>query len=137
MILSLLIKHKEIYETEIWRKKIELDGLKELLEETSDNENWEQSFLEENPDIDDIEFLIRCKMREYKCDYEDAKMFVETELEEMDELVKMTSKEQLAFLKQKDLDETSYERKENYAKKISNILLWFLVFVFFWNFYFF
>ena len=36
MILSLLIKHKEIYETEIWRKKIELDSLKELLEETDD-----------------------------------------------------------------------------------------------------
>ncbi len=84
----------------------------ELLEETSDNENWEKSFLEENPDVDDIEFLIRCKMREYKCDYEDAKMFVETEMEEMDELVKMTSQEQLAFLKQKDFDETSYERGE-------------------------
>ena len=71
----------------------------ELLEETSDNESWEKSFLEENPDADDIEFLIRCKMREYKCDYEDAKIFVETEMEEMDELVKMTSKEQLVFLK--------------------------------------
>ena len=34
MILSLLIKHKELYETEIWRKKIELDNLKELLNET-------------------------------------------------------------------------------------------------------
>ena len=36
MILSLLIKHKEMYELEIWRKQIELDKLKELLEETDD-----------------------------------------------------------------------------------------------------
>ena len=91
--------------------KIKLKNEK-LIEEIAANESWEQSFLEDNPDASDMEFLIRCKMREYKCDYEDAKMFVEIEMEEMDKLVKMTSKEQLAFLKQKDLDETSYERKE-------------------------
>ena len=108
-------QHKSFKEYESNRSKqseVRQQEAQELLEETSDNESWEKSFLEENPDIDDIEFLIRCKMREYKCDYEDAKMFVEIEMEEMDELVKMTSKEQLAFLKQKDLDETSYERKE-------------------------
>jgi len=89
----------------------------ELFEELSDNESWEQSFLEENTEIDDIEFLIRCKMRQYKCDYEDAKMFVEGELEEMKQLAKMTPKEQLAFLKQKDLDETSCERAEKARKR--------------------
>ncbi len=36
MILSLLIKHKEMYELEIWRKQIELNKLKELLEETDE-----------------------------------------------------------------------------------------------------
>tara|TARA_B100001142_G_scaffold111883_1_gene113869 strand:+ start:468 stop:701 length:234 start_codon:yes stop_codon:yes gene_type:complete len=47
MILSLLIKHKEIYETEIWRKKIELDSLKELLEETNKvlRENCEHNWV--------------------------------------------------------------------------------------------
>ena len=82
----------------------------------SDNESWEQSFLEENTEIDDIEYLIRCKMRQYKCDYEDEKMFVEGELEEMKQLAKMTLKEQLAFLKQKDLDESSHERVEKARK---------------------
>ena len=89
----------------------------EFFEDLSDNGSWKQSFLEENTETDDIEFLIRCKMRQYKCDYEDAKMFVEGEPEEMKQLAKMTPKEQLAFLKQKDLDETSYERAEKARKR--------------------
>ena len=63
-----------------------------------------------------MEFLIRCKMREYQFDYEDAKMFVEGEIEEMEQLAKMTPKEQLDFLKRRDLHESPRERAEKERK---------------------
>ena len=88
----------------------------ELIEDIAENESWEQSFLEDNPDASDMEFLIRCKMREYQCDYEDAKMFVEGEIEEMEQLAKMTPKEQLDFLKQRDLYESPREKAEKERK---------------------
>jgi len=88
----------------------------ELTEEIADNESWEQSFLEDNPDTSDLEFLIRCKMRQCQCDYGDAKMFVEGEMEEMEQLAKMTPKEQLEFLKQRDLYESPRERAEKERK---------------------
>ena len=77
-----------------------------------ENQSWEQDFLGENQDIDDIEFLIHCKMRAFQCSYEDAKFFVEGDLKEFDMLVKMTSKEQLQYLKQKDLYMNSPSPKE-------------------------
>ena len=88
----------------------------ELSEEIAANESWEQSFLEENPDASDMEFLIRCKMREFQCDYEDAKMFVEAEIVEMEQLAKMTPKEQLDFLKRRDLHESPRARAEKERK---------------------
>ena len=88
----------------------------ELIEEIAANESWEQSFLEDNPDASDMEFLIRCKMREYQCDYEDAKIFVEGEIEEMEQLAKLTSKERLDFLKRRDLHESPRERAEKERK---------------------
>ena len=88
----------------------------ELIEEIAANESWEKSFLEDNPDASDMEFLIRCKMREYQCDYEDAKMFVEGEMEDMEQLAKLTSKERLDFLKQRDLYESPRARAEKERK---------------------
>ena len=88
----------------------------ELTEKIADNESWEQAFLEDNPDASDMEFLIRCKMREYQCDYKDAKMFVEGEIEDMEQLAKLTSKERLDFLKQRDLYESPREKAEKERK---------------------
>ena len=52
MILSLLIKHKEMYELEIWRKQIELNKLKELLEETDEviRENCQHNWVTDHID---------------------------------------------------------------------------------------
>ena len=46
----------------------------------------------------DVEFLARCKMREFDIDFETAKEWVEDNLNEFDMLSKMTSKEKKEFL---------------------------------------
>ena len=98
-----------------FRNGLSAELLRQIDDEDMDlfleNQSWEQDFLSENPDIDDIEFLIHCKMRAFQCSYEDAKFFVEGDLKECDMLAKMTPKEQLQYLKQKDWDMNSLNRE--------------------------
>lgn len=70
MMLSLLIKHKEMFELEIWRKQIELDRLKELLEETDEvirekcEHNWVTDFTDHKSgeQSNQIIYCDKCKL---------------------------------------------------------------------------
>ena len=71
----------------------------EEAERSAEQSSWESKILEQNEEINDFEFLIRCKMREYNIDYKLAKWWVEDDSRETEMLSKMTSKEKLEFLK--------------------------------------
>lgn len=74
----------------------------EYTEHSANQKDWESELLHQNKDMSDIEFLARCKMREFDIDFETAKEWVEDDLNEFDMLYKMTSKEKLEYLKKRN-----------------------------------
>jgi len=78
-------------------QQLDAEKAEALLEQAS----WEDILLQNEPELSDTEFLIRCKMREFEIDYELAKWWVEDDFEEFEMMTKMTSKERLEYLKKK------------------------------------
>ena len=76
----------------------------EYTEHSANQKDWESKLLHQHKDMSDIEFLARCKMREFDIDFETAKRWVKDELNEATMLSKMTSKERKEFL-QKEREE--------------------------------
>ena len=73
----------------------------EYTERSANQKDWESEVLHQHKDMSDIEFLARCKMREFDIDFETAKEWVEDDLNEFDMISKMASKEKLEYLKKK------------------------------------
>ena len=73
----------------------------ERAEALLEQDSWADILLQNQPELSDTEFLIRCKMREFGLDYELAKWWVEDDFEEFEMMAKMTSKERLEYLKKK------------------------------------
>ena len=76
----------------------------EYTERSANQKDWESELLHQHKDMSDIEFLARCKMREFDIDFETAKWWVEDDLNEATMFSKMTSKEKKVFL-QKEREE--------------------------------
>jgi len=78
-------------------QQLDAEEAEALLEQDS----WADKLLQNEPELSDTEFLIRCKMREFGIDYELAKWWVEDDFQEFEMMAKMTSKERLEYLKKK------------------------------------
>lgn len=85
---------------------------------------WESELLRQYEGMNDFEFLVRCKMREFNIDYDFAKWWLEEETREMDMMLKMTSKEKLEFLKKERRlqNQIQAEIKERADKRIQERL---------------
>ena len=84
----------------------------EQLERKIDGESWEQSIRDDYQEISDYEFLVRCKMREFQCDYKLAELFAEDERQEHELFMQMTTKEQIQHMKQRDWEINSIAREQ-------------------------
>ena len=72
----------------------------------------EQSIRDDYQEISDYVFLVRCKMREFQCDYKLAELFVEDERKEHELFMQMTTKEQIQHIKQRDWEINSIAREQ-------------------------
>ena len=116
------------------RESIDMSGMhpdlraaiiEEQLQASASNESWDSSLFDEQGDEDDLAFLARCKMRELGVDFETAMLFVKDDLAEDEMFSKMTSKEKLEFLKQKNApSEEQLAKAEKRRQHEANLKQW-------------
>ena len=70
----------------------------EELVRSAEQNHFETELLRQHEMVSDVEFLARCKMREFDIDFETAKEWAEDELNKANMFSKMTSKERKEFL---------------------------------------
>lgn len=90
---------------------IQSELAREELARSAEQNHFETELLRQHEDMSDIEFLARCKMREFDIDFETAKEFVEDDLNEATMFSKMTSKEKKEFLQKQNHQHKQLERE--------------------------
>ena len=92
---------------------IQSESAQEELARSAEQNHWETELLRQHEMMSDVEFLARCKMREFNIDFETAKEWVEDDLNEATMFSKMTSKEKKEFLQKEN---HQYKQLEKEAK---------------------
>ena len=92
---------------------IQSELAREELARSAEQNHWETELLRQHEMMSDVEFLARCKMREFNIDFETAKEWVEDDLNEATMFSKMTSKEKKEFLQKEN---HRYKQLEKEAK---------------------
>ena len=90
---------------------IQSELVQEELVRSAEQNHFETELLRQHEMASDVEFLARCKMREFDIDFETAKEWVEDNLNEFDMLSKMTSKEKKEFLQKENHQHKQLERE--------------------------
>ena len=92
---------------------IQSKSAQEELVRSAEQNHFETELLRQHEMVSDVEFLARCKMREFDIDFETAKEWVEDDLNEATMFSKMTSKEKKEFLQKEN---HQYKQLEKEAK---------------------
>ena len=96
---------------------IQSESAQEELVRSAEQNHFETERLRQHEMVSDVEFLARCKMREFDIDFETAKEWVEDNLNEFDMISKMTSKEKLEYLKKRNAPSEAEIRRTEMRKQ--------------------